>query len=268
MIEIFQYGFMQKAFVTAAVIAVIAPCIGTPIVLKRLSAIGDATSHSALAGIAFGLLIGINPILGAVLFAVFAVFGIELLRRVFGTYSEIATVVIMSAGIGLTAILSGYIKNGSSNLNSFLFGSIVAISDFELYLTIGLGVAVIIVSMLLYKELFFVTFDEEAAKLAGVPVKVINFIIMLLTAITVSVASRIVGALMISSMLVIPVAAAMMISKSYRQTVWLSILFAQIFTMAGLFISYYLNLKPGGTIVIFGVIFLIAVSVVSRGRRR
>lgn len=268
MIDIFQYEFMQKAFFVAAIIAVIAPCIGTPIVLKRLSAIGDATSHSALAGIAFGLVLGINPILGAVLFSVFAVLGIELFRKVFGKYSEIATVVVMSAGIGLTAVLSGFITKGSANINSFLFGSIVAISNFEMYLTIGLGIAVIICSVLLYKELFFVTFDEEAAKLAGVPVGMINLIIMLLTAITVSVASRIVGALMISSLIVIPVAAAMMLAKSYKQTIWLSIAFAQLFTIAGLFISYYLDFRPGGTIVLLGVIFLIAVAVLTRKRRR
>lgn len=266
--NIFQYAFMQRAFIVAGIIAVIAPCIGVSIVLKRLSAIGDATSHSALAGITFGLLIGINPILGAVIFSVFAVLGIELLRKTFGKYSEIATVVVMSAGIGLTAVLSGFLTDGSANINSFLFGSIVAITDFELYLTIGLGIAVIIASVLLYKELFFVTFDEEAARLAGVPVKGINLVIMLLTAVTVSVASRIVGALMISSLLVIPVAAAMMVAKSYKQTVCLSVIFAEAFTLIGLFASYYLELRPGGTIVLLGVAFLVALAAITHKNRR
>lgn len=265
--EIFQYDFMRRAFLAAAVIAVIAPLIGVTIVLKRLSAIGDATSHSALAGIAFGLVFGINPILGAVLFSMFAVLGIEALRKAFGRYSEIATVVVMSAGIGLTAILSSFITNGSANLNSFLFGSIVAISDFEMYLTLGLGAVVIIVSALLYKELFFVTFDEEAARLSGMRGGAVSFVIMTLTAITVSVASRVVGALMISSLLVIPVAAAMMVAKSYKQTVCLSIVFAELFTIAGLFIAYYADLRPGGTIVLLGVIFLIAIMLFT-GRKR
>lgn len=268
MIEIFSYGFMRRAFAAAVIIAVIAPCIGTPIVLKRLSAIGDAASHSALAGIAFGLVFGINPILGAVLFSLFAVLGIEALRKSFGRYSEIATVVVMSAGIGLTAVLSGFITNGSANLNSFLFGSIVAISDFEMYLTIGLGIAVIVVSLILYKELFFITFDEEAAKLAGVKTGAVNFALMTLTAVTVSVASRIVGALMISSLLVIPVAAAMMLARSYKQTVWISIFFAEAFTIAGLFISYYCDLRPGGTIVLLGVICLVCVMALTVKRRR
>ncbi len=266
--EIFQYEFMRRAFLAAVIIAVIAPCIGTSIVLKRLSAIGDATSHSALAGIALGLALGVNPILGAVFFSVIAVLGIELLRKIFGRYSEIATVVVMSAGIGLTAVLSGFIKNGSANLSSFLFGSIVAITDFEMCLTIGLGIAVIIVSVLLYKELFFVTFDEEAARLAGVPVGGINLVIMLLTAVTVSVASRIVGALMISSLLVIPVAAAMLVAKSYKQTICLAVGFAELFTLSGLFISYYADLRPGGTIVLIGVIFLLVTAAAAKGGRR
>lgn len=262
--NIFAFEFMRRAFVVAALIAVIAPCIGVPIVLKRLSAIGDAASHSALAGIAFGLVFNINPILGAVLFAALAVLGIELFRRKFSKFPEIATVIIMSAGIGLTAVLSGFISNGSDNLNSFLFGSIVAISDFELYLTVGLAAAVIIVSMLLYKEIFYITFDEEAAMLSGVPVKSINIIIMLLTAVTVSVASRIVGALMISSLLVIPAASAMLIAKSYKQTLAAAIAFAEFFTIAGLVISYYLDLRPGGTIVLLGVIVLSVIVLVRR----
>ena len=107
-----------------------------------------------------------------------------------------------------------------------------------------------------------------AAKLAGVPVGGINLVLMLLTAVTVSVASRIVGALMISSLLVIPVAAAMMIAKSYKQTIWWSIAFAEFFTVAGLFISYYLDLRPGGTIVLLGVVFLIVIIACTSKRRR
>lgn len=265
--NIFSHTFMLKAFAAAIMIAISAPCIGLPIVLKRFSAIGDATSHSALGGIAFGLLIGINPIIGAVLFAVAAVLSVEGLRKKFGTYSEIATVVVMSAGIGLTAVLSGFIKNGSSSISSFMFGSIVAISNFELIMTLILSAIVVIVTLSLYKEIYAITFDEEAASLSGIPVKTINFVIMLLTAITVSVASRIVGALMISSMLVIPVAAAMLVAKSYKQTLIISIIFAELFTIAGLFASYYLNLRPGGTIVLIGTAVLV-IAAFAKGQKK
>ena len=262
--NIFSHAFMIKAFIAAIMIALCSPCIGLPIVLKRFSAIGDATSHSALGGIAFGLLIGINPVIGAILFSIVAVLGIEGLRKKFGTYSDIATVVVMSAGIGLTAVLSGFIKNGSANINSFMFGSIVAISDSELILTFILSALVVAVTLLLYKEIHYITFDEEAAILCGIPVKAINFLLMLLTAITVSVASRIVGALMISSLLVIPSATAMLISKSYKSTLTLSIAFAEIFTVSGLFVSYYFNLRPGGTIVLIGVAVLVITAVIKK----
>jgi len=261
--EIFQYEFMRKAFIVAVLISVIAPCIGVVIVLKRLSAIGDAASHSALAGIAFGLAVGINPVVGAVIFAFLAVMSIEGFRKIFGKYAEISTAVVLSAGVGLTALFSGFIKS-SSNFNSFLFGSIVAISDFELFLTVGLCIVVLVVSILLYRELYYITFDEESAKLAGISVKTINFVFMLLTAITVSVASRTVGTLMISSLMVIPVACSMIVSKSYKQTFVYSILFASAFTVSGLFASYYLDLRPGGSIVIIGVITLIILAVMNR----
>lgn len=254
--NIFAYGFMIRALIAAVLIGIIAPCIGTTIVLKRLSAIGDATSHSALAGIAAGLMTGIHPVLGAVIFSVLAVLGIEVLRKAFKNYSEIATVIIMSAGIGLTAVLSGFVGN-TSDLNSFMFGSIVAISDFEMVLTVVLSIAVILVTMVLYRELFYISFDEEAAALAGVPVKTVNLIIMLLTAVTVSVASRVVGALMVSSLLVIPVACAMTVAKSYKQTMVLSVAFAEVFTVGGLITSYYLDVKPGGSIVLLGVVVLV-----------
>lgn len=170
--------------------------------------IGDSLSHTSLAGVAAGLVLGINPVLGAVFLTIIAAFGIERIRRAFPRYSEIAIAVIMSTGIGLAGILSGFVKN-SASFNSFLFGSIVAISDFELYMIIFLCALVLIIVIVLYKELFYITFDEESARLAGIPVNSINIVFTLLTAITISVSSRIVGTLVISSMLVLPVASAM-----------------------------------------------------------
>lgn len=260
MLEIFQYDFMQRAFITGILIALITPCIGVVVVLKRLSMTGDALSHTSLAGVAAGLVLGINPILGAVMFSIVAAFGIEKIRKSFSQYSEIAIAIIMSTGIGLAGILSGFVKD-SANFNSFLFGSIVAISDFELYMVIALSIVVVLVFTLLFKELFYMTFDEESARLAGIPIKRINFVFTLLTAITISVSARTVGTLVVSSLMVLPVATAMQIAKSYKQTVVYAILYALFFTISGLYISYYANFKPGGTIVLVGVLTLISVLV-------
>jgi zinc transport system permease protein len=260
-----QYDFMRKAFIVGILLAIIVPCIGLIVVLRRLSMTGDALSHMSLAGVAFGLIIGINPVLGATLACIVAAFGIELIRKRFNKYSEMAIAIIMSAGVGLAGVLSGFVSN-TSNFNSFLFGSIVAITNFELIMVVIISVIVIITFVLLYKELMYMAFDEKSAKMAGVPVRPINIIFTVLTALTVSVASRTVGALIISSLMVIPTACAMQYGKSYKQTLFYSIIFAVIFTIIGLTVSYYQGLKPGGTIVLTGVIFLI-ITLTMKGRK-
>lgn len=256
--EILQYDFMRRAFLVGLMLAVIVPCIGVVVVLRRLSMLGDALSHTSLAGVAAGLVLGINPIAGAVILCVISALGIEVIRKKLPRYAEMAIAITMSAGVGLAGVLSGFVKS-AANFNSFLFGSIVAISDFEMLLVAGISLAVLLAFLLLYKELFFIAMDERAARLAGVPVRSINFVFTILTAITVSVAARTVGALIVSSLMVLPAACAMQLAKSYKQTVIFSVLFGVAFVLGGLFISYYAGLKPGGTIVLLGVSALILV---------
>ncbi len=260
---ILEYDFMRRAFLAGILLAVIVPCIGIIVVLKRLSMMGDALSHTSLAGVAAGLVMGINPILGAVVACIAAALGIEAIRKRIPKFSEMSIAIIMSAGIGLAGVLSGFVKN-AANFNSFLFGSIVAISDFEMVLVVCISCAVLLTFLLLYKELFYIALDERSARLAGIPVKSINFIFTILTAVTVSIAARTVGALIVSSLMVVPVACGMQVGKSYQQTVLYSILFAVCFTIAGLFLSYYLRLKPGGTIVLIGVLCLVVLLLVKR----
>ena len=253
--EIFEYAFMQRAFIVGILLAAIIPCIGLVIVCKRLSMIGDALSHTSLAGVAAGLLLGLNPVLTAAAACVVAAIGIEAIRRKIPRFSEMSIAIIMSAGIGLAGVLSGFIKN-AANFNSFLFGSIVAISNGELYLVIAVSMAVLLMFLLMYKELFYVSLDEQSARLAGVPVKTVNFLFTVLIAVTVSVAARTVGALIVSSMMVVPVACAMQFGTSYRQTLILAVVLDILFMITGLFAAYYLGLKPGGTIVLVGVLGL------------
>ncbi len=258
MLEILQYDFMRRALLAGLLLAIIIPLVGTVVVFKRLSMIGDALSHTSLAGVAAGLLLGINPVLGAIAVSIIAALSIEVIRKKLPRYSELSIAIVTSAGIGLAGVLSGFVSN-SANFNSFLFGSIVAISDFEQLLVIIVSAVVFIGFILLYKELFYIALDEASARLAGVPVKLVNFIFTLLTAITVSVAARTVGALVVSSLMVVPTACAMQLARSYRQTISLSVLFAIVFTMSGLFLSYYADLRPGGTIVLIGVVILIII---------
>jgi len=257
-LEIFQYDFMQRAFLCGILVAVISPCIGVVVVLKRFSLIGDALAHNSLAGVALGLMLGFNPVAGAIFMALVAALSLEKIRQSFPCYGEVGLAVLTSSGIGLAAIFSGFIKN-SANFNSFLFGSIVAISDAEFYSILALSILVVLIFFLLYKELFYIVFDEQAARLANIPVDKINFIFMFLVAVTISVSARIVGTLIISSLMVLPVATALQLGCSYKKTVLYAISFALIATVIGLFLSFYLNLKPGGTIVLSSIVLLLIV---------
>ncbi len=263
--DILQYDFMRRAFLVGLLLSVIVPCVGVVVVLKRLSMIGDALSHTSLAGVAAGLILGVNPVLGAVVMSAGAALSIEFIRKRMPRYQEMSIAIIMSAGIGLAGVLSGFVP-GSANFNSFLFGSIVAIDDFELWMVVGISFAVMAAFLLFYRELFFIALDERAARLAGVPVGAVNFAFTILTAVTVSVAARTVGALIVSSMMVVPVACAMRVAKSYFQTVLWAVGFALLFMAVGLFAAFYLGLRPGGTVVLTGVVCLTAMLALG-GRR-
>ena len=256
--EIFTLAFMQRAIIVAVFISIITPLIGNIIVLKRLSTIGDALSHACLAGVAIGLCFSLSPVIVAIIFSLLSAITIEYIRRCFPNYSEIATAIVLSFGVGVAAVFSGFVKN-SANFNSFLFGSIVAV--------ILLSIIVIATLLILYRELFYISFDEESAELSGVKVKTVNLVFTMLTAIVVSIAARTVGSLVISSLMIIPVACSMLISKSYKQNLILSVFFALIFTIAGLIITAFYDLKPGGTIVLIGIAVLLVIVIITRKQR-
>ncbi|AYV34546.1 metal ABC transporter permease [Erysipelothrix rhusiopathiae] len=264
----FKYEFMRTAFLVGGLLAVIIPLIGVVVVFKRMSMIGDALSHVSLSGITIGLILGFNPIVGAIALSLVAALSIEFIQKKFGKYQELAIAIIMSFGIGLSGVLLGFVKN-PANFNSFLFGSIVAIGDSDNLLAILLSLVVIGVSIRYYREFFYLAFDEKSAFLSGIDTNRISLIFTILTAITVSIASRIVGALIVSSLMVIPTACAMQVSKSYRSTMLYAIVFSLTFVWLGLALSYALNLAPGGTIVLLGVgvlvILIIIKAVLKRG---
>lgn len=253
-----ELEFMRKAIFVGILLSIIMPSIGVIMVNKRTSMIGDALSHISLAGVTLGLLFGINPIFTAIVSCVIASFSIEFIRKYFPKNSDISTAIIMSIGIGLAAILSDFVK-GTANFSSFLFGSIVAITNFEMYLIMLVFVFVLFSFVWLYKPLLYVSFDEVGARLAGIKVQKVNMIFTFLISLTISVASRTVGVLMISSLMVIPVACSLRLAKSYLQTIIFSIIFGVFFTISGIIISFYYGLKPGGSMVLIGVIFLLII---------
>lgn len=265
MFEMFSYDFMRRAFIVGILVSIIVPLIGTFVVNKKNSMVGDALSHSSLAGVALGLIFGINPVIAAIFVCVIAAFGIEVIRKNFAKSSDLSTAIVMSSGIGLAAILSDFVP-GAANFQS-LFGSIVAIPDIELYTVIVVSMIVIVAYATLYKKLVYIIFDEDGARLSNINVGLINKIFTFLIAITVAIASRTVGALMVSSLMVIPVSCAIMVSHSFKKTVINSSLFGILFTIVGINLSYYLQLKPGGSIVLTGLVVLIILMIVNKFRK-
>lgn len=264
MLEILQYGFMQRALLSGAIIGFLCPTIGIFIVLRRMSLIGDSLSHVALSGVAAGMITGIYPLGMALLFSVIAALAIEKLRESYNEYAELSIAIILSAGIGLAVVLISLGKSLNIDLFGYLFGNITTVLPRDLWIILGIGISMLVVVKLLYKELFFIAFDEIGARLAGIPVNYINLVFIILIASTITLSMRIVGVLLVSSLMVIPVATSLQISKSFKQATIYSIIFAEISVILGIIISYHFELASGGTIVLISVGILLATFIIKR----
>ena len=244
---------------------IIAPLLGVFIVVRRLSLIADALSHVTLAGIAgslylsqsIGMLALLNPLYLGIAASVTGSLFIERLRRVYKHYEELAIPIIMSAGLGFGAIFISLAEGFSSDLFSYLFGSVSAVSRQDLWIVLIIAIIVILFLSIFFKELFVLSFDEEYAKASGLPAKWIHVLFMIVTALVIAGSMRIVGILLVSSLMTLPVAAAMRISKSFKQAIFFSILFGELAVIIGLVSAFYLNLAPGGTIVVISIIILL-----------
>jgi len=253
MFELLTFEFMQRAFIAGLLVAV------TFVVVRRLSMIGDTLSHASLAGIAAGMLGGFYPLWGALIFSLAAAIGVEKLRKRFSQYAELSISIVLSASIGLAVVLISLAKSFNADLMSYLFGSIIAVNMLDIYTILALSVIILISVLLLYKEFFYMAFDEEGAELSGIPVATLNIYFTALTAMTIVVSMRVVGILMVSSLIVVPVACSLLIAKSFKNTIVLSVVFALISVVVGLFTSYYFDLAPGGSIVLTSVLILLIV---------
>jgi zinc transport system permease protein len=249
---------MQRAFIVGIALAIIIPLIGLIMVLKRSSMIGDTLAHTSLAGVASGLLIGFNPIVGAIVACVVAVFAIEAIQKKLPKNKDLGMAVVLTIGISVAGLLSTHIPSGM-NFNSFLFGSISLVGTNDLILIVSIAVVILLVFLTIVKDLYLITLDERLAKLSGVKVSIINFVFALLTAITVGIAAKTVGALIVSSLMILPAACAMQFEKGFFATLMLSVGFGLVYTIIGLFVAFYANQRAGATIVLIGAIIFVLI---------
>lgn len=255
MFEFWSYAFMQRAYFAGLITAVLCPTIGIYLVLRRLSMIGEMFAHVSLAGVALGIFTGTYPLAAALGLSLMAAILLEALRRTYRVFTDLAIAIMISTGISLAVVLIGLSRAFNADLFSYLFGSVIAIGTPDLRLIAVVGAVVVILVALLQKELFFIAFDEEAARAAGIPVDHVNMVFVGATALTIAVAMRVVGILLVSSLITVPVAAALQVGRSFRSTVFFSYVFSLASVAAGLFIAYHANLAPGGSIVLTAVLF-------------
>ncbi len=248
--DIFHYSFMIRALLAGLAIGVVAPLIGTFLVAKRYALIADSLAHVSLAGVALGILLGTNPLLGALGVSVAAAFVIERLRSDRRVTAEVALAMFLSSGLAVAVVIVSLASSVNVDLLSYLFGSITTVSNGDLLL-IGLLATVVIATVAcLYRQLAYVSFSEEQAQVSGLRVKILNQLLIMLAALTVVLALRIVGGLLIGALTVIPVAAASQLAKSFKQTLLYAVSIGLIAVISGLFASFYLGLPAGGTIVL------------------
>lgn len=262
MIEaLFTFDFIRYSFISGLIIGLIAPLLGAFIVVRRLSLIADALSHISLGGITFVLYVTsltglvINPLISGVVFSVLGALGIEKMRTAYKNFSEISIPIIMSLGIALSVIFLSLSNGFNQDLFGYLFGSISAVTKGDLILISIIGVVVVTFIILLYKEMFLLSFDEEYSEVMKIN-RFIHIIFIVLVALVISASMRIVGILLVSAMMTLPVAAAIRITSSFKQLIFVSILFGELSVISGLFLGFHLDISPGGTIVLVALLIL------------
>ncbi|GIP58053.1 metal ABC transporter permease [Paenibacillus sp. FSL W8-0186] len=260
--EILTAEFFQRALIGGLLIGITAPLIGIFLVLRRLSMIGDTLAHVTIAGVALGFLIHANPIWVGLAFAVLASFAIEKLRKAYKAYAELSIAIIMSGGVALASL---FFTLGIGYNTDVLFGSIYTLSREDLYIVGAVTLVVIAVVALFFKEFFLLTFEEDAAAVSGLPVKLFNLLITVLTALVISTAIKIVGALLVSALITIPAACSLLIARSFKSSVIFSVIIAEIAVVIGLVMAGIWNLAPGATIVLLLIGMLIVTLIGKKG---
>jgi zinc transport system permease protein len=269
--SILHYTFMQRALVASILVGLSAPSVGVYLVQRRLSLIGDGLGHVALAGVAAGVLTSTSPVWTALVAAVAGAVAIEVIRSRGRTSGDVALAVLFYGGIAGGVVLISQAPGGTpGNLNAYLFGAITTTSQSDLVVFAVLSAIVLAVTHGLGRYLFAVSNDEEYATASGLPVLPLNLLLAVMTAVTVVVSMRVVGLLLISALMIVPIATAQLLARSFRGTVAVGTLIGVVVSVAGVTTSFYQDTPSGGTIVLFAIALFVVVATVSglRERRR
>lgn len=269
--EFLEPAFMQRALIAAVLVGITAPAIGIYLVQRRQALMGDGIGHIAMTGVGLGFLLSTSPVWMATAVAVAGAVVMELIRWFGHTRGDIALAMLFYGGMAGGVLLINISDTGSNaNLTSYLFGSLSTVSSSDVWAITLLAAFVVLVTVGLRRQLFAVSQDEEFARVTGMPVRLLNLLIAVTAAVTVTVAMRVVGLLLVSALMVVPVAAAQQVSKSFRLTFVLSVVIGTAVTLAGTVTSYYQDVPPGATIVLLAIAAFVALTALAAplARRR
>jgi zinc transport system permease protein len=269
--SILAYEFVQRALLAAFVTGLAAPAVGTYLVQRRQALMGDGIGHVAVTGVAVGLLTGTSPTVTAVIVAILAAVAIEVVRERGNTSGDVALALLFYGGIAGGVLITGLAGQSAATLNRYLFGSITTVDSADLWATTALAVVIVVCAVGLAPRLFAVTQDPEFARVAGLRVRGYNMLVSVLAAVTVTVAMRTVGLLLVSALMVVPVATAQQVTRTFRDTLALAMLLGTAASVGGLLVSANVDVAPGATIVLLALAgFTLAwpAGMVLRRRRR
>jgi zinc transport system permease protein len=252
-LEILTFSFMHRALISGVAIAILCSVIGLFLVLRRYSLFGDAIAHSSFGGIALGLMAGVYPLWTAYGVSLVSALIITKIKEKYDISGDAAIAVLLSSGIAVGLVIISVSGGFTIDIFSFLFGSILLVSVNETILILSLTGIILIIILLLYRQLLYSTFNEEQAKVSGIPVEKINYLIVFMAGLTVVTSIQLVGVLLISALFVIPNVTAIMYGKGFKTTAILSISFSIFSVVTGILVSYIFDITPAGTIVLLSI---------------
>lgn len=257
LLDVLSYGFMQKALIAGISVAIICSFMGTFLVLRRYALFGDGIAHVAFGGISVGLFLGVAPLWSAFVVSVLGGLGLQKLRSSTKISGDAAVAVILVSGLAVGVTLVSASGGFSVDLFSFLFGSILLISLEDTITIIAISAGIVAMLLVFQKQFLHISFNEEQAKVAGLNVTMLNYLFVVIAAVTVVTSMRLVGILLISALIVIPNLSAMLFGKGFKKTIVISVSMSVVSVVVGIFLSYYLNLAPSGMIVLIAVALLL-----------
>lgn len=258
MFSLFQYEFMQRAFFAIVAMSLFAPLLGVFLVLRRQSLMSDTLSHVSLAGVAFGLFIGISPNFSTIVVVILAAVLLEYLRTLYRNFLEVATAILMSLGLSLALIFANTGRGKGINLDQYLFGSIVTVSQTQVILLAILAAVVLVVFVLFMRPMYVMTFDEDTAFVDGLPVRLMSTLFNVVTGVAIALMIPVAGALLVSAIMVMPASIAMRVGLTFKRVLALSVIIDFIGMLAGLVISYESGAPASATItLVFVFVFIL-----------